>query len=87
MPIVGTDNEPHCCVPDSDHPSLPLSSRDGKMLSRRALTSGFPGSGGVHIEMQMSVLLCEELQEVSSDPQMPRVGVKNAMGALEHCAF
>lgn len=39
------------------------------------------------MEMQMSVLLCEELQEVSSDPQMPRVGVKNAMDALEHCAF
>lgn len=41
----------------------------------------------VHVEMQMSVMLCERLQEVSSDPQTLRDGVKNAVDEPGHCAF
>lgn len=41
--------------------------------------------GGVHVEMQRSVMRCEEQQEVSSDPHTPQDGLKAAVAAPEYC--
>lgn len=57
------------------------------MLSSWAVTSGFPVTGDMHVEMQMFVMPCEGLWEVNSFLQKLPDAVKNAMDAPEHFTF